>query len=66
MLKTMDYIIEGPDKKGRTYIIEGEKRPNMIFSINRFMCEVQKQQTEKDTRLVAEIILQALVTREAI
>ncbi len=62
----MDYIIEGPDKKGRTYIIEGEKKPNMVFSVNRFMCEVQKQETEKETREVAEMILQALEITEAI
>ncbi len=54
------FIKEGPDKRGRTHIIEGEVKPGNVFSINRFICEVQNQQTEKETQQVADMIVNAL------
>ena len=54
------FIKEGPDKKGRTYIIEGEEKPGKVFSIKRFICEVQMQETEKETQEIADMLLSAL------
>ena len=54
------YIIQTDEKKGKTYIIEGEERPGDMFAIKRFICQVQPQETEEETRLVAQLILNAL------
>lgn len=54
------FIKEGPDKRGRTYIIEGEDKGNNIFSVKRFICEIQKQETEEETQAVADMVLLAL------
>ena len=52
------YIIEGPDKKGKTYIIEvDEDKDTMTRNIVRFMCEVCPQATPGETRLLAYEIL---------
>jgi len=56
----LTFIKEGPDEKGRTYIIEGEKQPKQVFSINRFICEVQRQETEEETQAVADLLLEKL------
>lgn len=57
------FIKEGPDRKGKTYIIEGEKKIGHIFSIKRFICEVQKQETEEETQAVADLLIQKLNTK---
>jgi len=51
------FVKEGPDKKGKTYIIEGEEKTPGVFSVKRFICEVQKQETEKETAEVADLLL---------
>lgn len=57
---TTKFIKDGPDKKGRTHIIEGEEKPGKVFSIKRFICEVQQQETEKETQEVADMLLEKL------
>lgn len=59
MSKT-SFIKEGPDERGRIYIIEGEKQPNSIFSVKRFVCEVQQQQNETETQKVADLLVKQL------
>ena len=59
MSKTI-FIKEGPDKRGRTHIIEGVDKGNNILSIKRFICEVQKQETEKETQEVADLLVKKL------
>jgi hypothetical protein len=59
MAKTQ-FVSEGPDRKGRTYIIEGTEKPGKIFSIKRFICQVQNQQTEEETQAVAKLLTDKL------
>ena len=54
------FIKEGPDNKGRTYIIEGEKKPGKVFSVHRFICEVQRQETDEETQEVADLLVKKL------
>lgn len=57
------FVKEGPDKRGRTYIIEGEELQNgshLQFNIKRFICEVQKQESEEETQKLADFILEKL------
>lgn len=56
----MTKFIKQSDKR-RTYIVEGEEKPNQVFSITRFICEIQKQETEKETQQVANLVLAALI-----
>lgn len=56
----MTDFIKDTDNKGRTYIIEGEKQPKQVFSIKRFICEINKQETEEETQEVADMVLKAL------
>lgn len=53
------FIKEDSDKRGRIYIIEGEASGN-IFSVKRFICEVQKQETDKETQEVADLLVKKL------
>lgn len=57
------FIKEGPDKRGRTYIIEGEEKAGQVCSIKRFICEIVLQETEKETQEVADMILEKLNTK---
>jgi len=59
-MEKTSFIKEGPDNKGRTYIIEGEKKPKKVFSIKRFICEVQRQETEEETQQVADLLVEKL------
>ena len=59
-MSTTKFIKEGPDKKGRTHIIEGEVQGKNVFSIKRFICEVQQQETEAETQEVADLLLKKL------
>lgn len=52
-------FIKQSDKKG-TDIIEGEVKPGNVFSIKRFICTVQPQETEKETQEVADLLVEAL------
>ncbi len=52
-------FIKHTDRKG-TDIIEGEVQPGNVFSIKRFICKVQEQETEKETQEVADLLLEAL------
>ena len=54
------FVKEGPDDKGRTYIIEGKEKPGKVFSIERFVCEVVNQETEEETQELADFILEKL------
>jgi hypothetical protein len=53
-------FVKETDRSGKTYIIEGMKKPNNVFSIKRFVCEVQEQETEKETQELADMILTKL------
>lgn len=61
----MEFIKE-TDNKGKTYIIEGEKKPNSVFSVERFICEIQKQETEEETQQIADLVLKSLKRNESI
>jgi hypothetical protein len=52
-------FIKETDKKG-TSIIEGEAREKNVFAVKRFICDVQKQETEKETQEVADMLLKSL------
>ncbi len=52
-------FIKVTDKRG-TDIVEGEVKPGKVFSIKRFICTVQSQETEKETQEVADLIVDAL------
>ncbi len=54
------FVKEGPDRKGRTYIIEGEEKSNNVFSVKRFICEVQQQNSEAETQEIADLLLSKL------
>lgn len=60
----MTTFIKETDNKNRTYIIEGEKMPKKVFSIKRFICEVQRQETDKETQEVADMLVLALNTMQ--
>ena len=49
-------FIRETDKKG-TSIIEGEAKANNVFSVKRFICDIQRQETEKETQEVADMLL---------
>ena len=58
-------FVKETDRKG-TYIIEGSF-DGTFFNIKRFICQVQKQETEKETQELADFIPRALIQiREAI
>lgn len=57
-------FVKETDDKGRTYIVEGVKKPGNVFSITRFICEVQEQETEKETQELADFILNKLKRHE--
>lgn len=59
MAKTI-FIAEGPDKRGRTYIIEGEDKGDQVLSIKRFICQVQDQGSEQKTKEVADLLIEKL------
>ena len=51
-------FVKETDRKG-TYIIEGSS-DGKFFNIKRFICQVQKQETEKETQELADFILSKL------
>lgn len=51
-------FVKETDRKG-TYIIEGSS-DGRFFNIKRFICQVQKQETEKETQELADFILSKL------
>lgn len=53
-------FVKETDKRGRTFIIEGNVKPGNVFSVKRFICEVQTQETDKDTQEVADLLIKAL------
>ena len=55
----MTKFVKETDKRG-TYIIEGEETAKGVFSIKRFICEVQEQETERETQEVADMLLAKL------
>lgn len=48
------------DPSGKTYIIEGTILPGNVFSIKRFICEVQEQETDQETQELADMLLNKL------
>ena len=65
-MKITKFIKEGPDKKGRTHIIlVDEDQEAKTRSIQKFICEVQKQKTEEETQMVADLLLDNLNTELA-
>lgn len=59
------FIKEGPDDRGRIFIIEGEIQPKKVFSIKRFICEVQQQETPEETQALADMLLEKLLAPPA-
>ncbi|MFV8268428.1 hypothetical protein ACNQGP_00650 [Flavobacterium sp. GT2N3] len=55
----MSKFIKHTDRKG-TDIIEGEVKPGNVFSIKRFICKVQEQETEKETQEIADMLVKVL------
>lgn len=54
----LKFVIEGPDKKGKTHIIEvKEEKGKKIRYVQRFICEITPQETRLKTRLLAYKIL---------
>lgn len=53
-------FVKETDPSGKTYIIEGTILPGNVFSIKRFICEVQEQETEQETLEVADMLLNKL------
>ncbi|MBU9020606.1 hypothetical protein KTG24_22790 [Bacteroides fragilis] len=51
-------FVKTTDRKG-TYIIESSS-DGQFFNIKRFICQVQKQETEKETQELADFILSKL------
>ena len=61
------FIKEGPDKKGLTHIIlVDEDQEAKTRTVKKFICEVQKQETEEETQMVADLLLDNLNTDLAI
>jgi len=56
----MSKFVKETDNRGRTFIIEGEEKANSAFSVKRFICQIQEQETEEETQQVADLILNAL------
>ncbi len=56
----MTKFVKETDSRGKTYIIEGEEKSGNVFSIKRFICQVQQQETEEETQQVADMLLSAL------
>lgn len=52
-------FIKQSDRKG-TYIVEGWIKPGNVFSVKRFVCLVQPQETEKETQKLANELLEKL------
>ncbi|MCE7997065.1 MAG: hypothetical protein HEP71_34215 [Roseivirga sp.] len=55
----MTKFVKESDKRG-TYIIEGDAKPGGVFSIKRFICQVQEQQTPEETQEVADLLVKKL------
>lgn len=53
-------FVKETDPSGKTYIIEGTILSGNVFSIKRFICEVQEQETEQETQEVADMLLSKL------
>ncbi|WP_129697893.1 hypothetical protein [Parabacteroides goldsteinii] len=53
-------FVKETDPSGKTYIIEGAILPGNVFSIKRFICEVQEQETEQKTQELADMLLNKL------
>ena len=53
-------FVKETDRRGKTYIIEGTTQSNNVFSIKRFVCEVQEQETEQETQKLADMLLDKL------
>lgn len=53
-------FVKETDPSGRTYIIEGTLQVNNVFSIKRFICEIQEQETEQETQELADWLLNKL------
>lgn len=54
------FVKEGSGKKGLIDIIEGYDKGGQVLSIKRFICQVQRQETEKETNQVADLLVNAL------
>lgn len=53
-------FVKETDPSGKTHIIEGTILPGNVFSIKRFICEIQEQETEQETQEVADMLLNKL------
>ena len=67
IMKVTKFVKEGPDEKGRTHIIQvDEDKANNVRNVIKFICEVQSQQTEEETQMTADLIVDNLNTDLAI
>lgn len=53
-------FVKETDPSGKTYIIEGTLQSGNVFSIKRFICEVQEQETDQETQELADMLLNKL------
>lgn len=56
----MTKFVKETDDRKRTYIIEGEEKKGNVFSIKRFICQIQNQETDEETQQVADMLLKSL------
>ena len=60
MSNSTKFVKEGPDDRGRIYIIEGIEKSGNTFAIERFICQVEPQETEEETEAVVNLLLDKL------
>lgn len=53
-------FVKETDPSGKTYIIEGTILPGNVFSIKRFICEVQEQDTDQEIQELVDMLLSKL------
>lgn len=53
-------FVKETDPSGKTYIIEGTILSGNVFSIKRFICEVQEQDTDQETQELVDMLLSKL------
>lgn len=64
---TRKFITEGPDKRGRIFIIEvDEDKSTSTRNVIRFVCEVSKQDNDEQTKMVTDLILDNLNSKNAL
>lgn len=60
MSNSTKFVKEGPDDRGRIYIIEGTLKPGNTIAIKRFICQVEPQETQAETEEIVNLLLTKL------